>query len=197
MNTQNKGEGNAYAPISSISNNAQLNNRQTECNTPANETNKKTNGEATVCTRKVERFRTEWPKMPHPENDDKCDYLCSEEDLFSTVTADVCLDLALGCPTPSYTHKAEADWLQYILKTCKAAAMECGHLWFDFGLRGKIDWNTVGKMLEERGFEVKFYASGEHDNTYRPGCLGGIPGSVDGMTVYWGRRNKSRPSTTI
>lgn len=39
MNTQNKGEGNAYTPISSISNNAQLNNGQTECGTSVGKTN--------------------------------------------------------------------------------------------------------------------------------------------------------------
>ena len=38
MNTQNKGEGNAYTPISSISNNAQLNNEHTECSTPVGKT---------------------------------------------------------------------------------------------------------------------------------------------------------------
>lgn len=160
------------------------------------ETNEKTNGEATVCTRKVERFRTEWPNLPHPENDEDCDNLCGVEDLNSTITADVCLDLALSCETPSYVHKAEAAWVRYILETCKAAAMECGHLWYNFGLRGKIDWNTVGQMIEERGFAVTFFDK-EHDHQYRPGCPGGVPGSVESMNVYWGRRNKSRPSTTV
>lgn len=41
------------------------------------ETNEKANGEATVCTRKIERFRTEWPNLPHPENDEDCDNLYS------------------------------------------------------------------------------------------------------------------------
>ena len=195
MNTQNEGDGNVYTPISSISNNAQLNNGRTECNTPVDETNKKTNGEATVCTREVKPFRTEWPKMPHPENDEDCDNLCLVGELNSTITADICRDLALSCETPSFVHKAEGDWVRYILESCKAAAMECGHLWFSFGLRGKIDWNTVGKMIEERGFEVTFLD--EERNRYRPGCPGGIPCSVDSMNVYWGRRNKSRPSTTI
>ncbi len=152
-------------------------------------TNKEINEKATVCTRKVERFRTEWPKMPHPEDDKDCDKLCGVEDLNSTITADVCRDLALSCENPSYVHKAEADWVRYILESCKAAAMECGHLWFNFGLRGKIDWNTVGKMIEERGFKVTFIDE-KNDNPYSPGCLGGIPGSVSSMNVYWGRRNK-------
>ena len=159
------------------------------------ETNKKADGEAMVCTHKVEPFRTEWPNLPHPENDEDCDNLCGVEDLTSTVTADVCLDLALSCETPSYVHKAEGDWIRYILETCKVAAMECGHLWYNFGLRGKIDWNTVGQMIEERGFVVTFFDE-EHNHKYRPGCPGGIPGSIVSMNVYWGRRNKSRPSTT-
>jgi hypothetical protein len=128
--------------------------------------------------------------MPHPEDDKDCDKLCGAEDLHSTITADVCLDLALSCKNPSYVHKAEGDWVRYILESCKAAAMECGHLWYNFGLRGKIDWNTVGEMIEERGFRVTFLDR-VNDNRYRPGCLGGIPGAVDSMNVYWGRCNSA------
>lgn len=68
MNTQNKGEGNAYTPISSISNNAQLNNGQTECGTPVGKTDE-------VKSRVLITGDTCYPQVIEPTKENLWEYL--------------------------------------------------------------------------------------------------------------------------